>query len=75
MKGFHDFDPYDVLVTLNDRVNQLEQAHNRLVHAFETGQKEQKILLHKFRNLEKSHLALADAYFKNELERLNTMSK
>ena len=73
MKPFHDFDPYDVLITLNERVTQLEQAHNRLAHAFEASKKEQDILLHKYRNLEKSHLALADAYFKNELERLNTL--
>lgn len=72
---FHDFDPYDVLLTLNERVTQLEQAHNRLAHAFEAGQKEHQVLLHKYRNLEKSHLVLADTYFKNELDRLNTVPK
>lgn len=68
---FHNFDPYDALMTMNERLCELEKAHNNLAHAFDAAQKEQKVLLHKYHQLEKSHLALADHYFKGEIDRLN----
>lgn len=70
---FHDFDPYEALMSLGERLSQLEQAHNRLAHAYEATAKEQQILLHKYRNLEKSHMALASHVFKEEIDRLNSV--
>jgi isoprenylcysteine carboxyl methyltransferase (ICMT) family protein YpbQ len=65
-----DFNPYDLLVTLTQRITELEQAHNNLAHAYNQTAKDYGILKAKFKNLEQSHLALANHVFKAELEQL-----
>lgn len=65
-----DFDPYDALMTMNDRLHALEKAHNNLARAYETTVRDYKILAQKHKNLEVSHIALADTYFNSELKNL-----
>lgn len=36
----NDFDPYDALISMNERLHRLEQAHNRLAKDYERTQKE-----------------------------------
>lgn len=36
----NDFDPYDALIELNERLLRLERAHNRLAKDYERTQKE-----------------------------------
>jgi hypothetical protein len=65
-----DFDPYDALMTMNDRLHALEKAHNNLARAYEITDRDHKLLAQKYKNLEISHIALADAFFRKELENL-----
>jgi hypothetical protein len=65
-----DFNPYDMLVTLTQRMTELEKAHNNMAHAYNATVKDHELLKHKFKNLEQSHLALANHVFKAELEQL-----
>ncbi|CAB4154796.1 hypothetical protein UFOVP647_29 [uncultured Caudovirales phage] len=44
------YDPYDLLMELNERLSRLEQAHNNMAHAFnqtENEVQEQLELLHR----------------------------
>jgi len=53
---FHDFDPYDVIITLNERVHQLEGAHNALAHAFKKTETDLSVTLHSLRQLQQQVL-------------------
>lgn len=55
-----DWNPYDVLINLSERMRHLEQAHNRLAEAFQRTENEFNQLLKAFQNLQKSHLALSE---------------
>lgn len=59
MKQFHDFDPYDLMLELQARVDRLEHAHNKMAHAFQQTEREFSELVKHFNNLQKSHLALS----------------
>jgi len=54
------FSPYDALIELNERMNRLEKAHNKLVHAFQQTEGELNILLNSFQNLQRAHLSLSE---------------
>lgn len=65
-----NFNPYDVLANLSDRMNQIEAAHNRLCRAFEQLEKNTKIIEARLKNMEDSHIALASHVFKAEINDL-----
>jgi len=54
------FDPYDALIELNDRINRMEIAHNNLAKAFQKTEQEFTMLSKSFNNLQKSHLKLSE---------------
>ena len=56
----NNFDPYDALISLQDRLNHLEHAHNKMAHAFRKTEVDLNIALHNLQNLQKSHLALSE---------------
>lgn len=62
----NDFDPYDMLIQLSERLHRLEQAHNRMADAFHKTEVELNIALHSLRNLQQRHLQLTQKI--NELE-------
>jgi len=51
------FDPYDMLITLQERLNRLEQAHNQMAHAFRKTEVDLSVTLHSLRTLQQSFLA------------------
>jgi hypothetical protein len=53
----HNFDPYDTLVSLNDRLNRLERAHNKLADAYTVSQRDLSITMDSLISLQKSHLS------------------
>ena len=55
----NNFDPYDMLITLNERLNQLEQAHNNLGRAFQKTERELNTALKSLNHLQRSHLELS----------------
>jgi predicted nuclease with TOPRIM domain len=59
MKEFHDFNPYDLLIEMQARLDRLELAHNKLAHAFQKTEHELTELLKMFNHLQKSHLAMS----------------
>ena len=67
---FNDFDPYDALITLNEKLLRLEHAHNALANAYEKNMRDYKEFLIRYRALEESHLALSNAYMQSELQRI-----
>ena len=56
----NQFDPYDALVELNERMNRMEIAHNNLAKAFQQTEQEFTMLSKAFNNLQKSHLKLSE---------------
>jgi predicted nuclease with TOPRIM domain len=56
----NQFDPYDALIELNERINRMEIAHNKLAHAFQQTEQEFTMLSKAFNNLQKSHLKLSE---------------
>lgn len=55
----NDWDPYDALIDLNERLLRLETAHNNLAHAYEQSERELGLALDSILSLQKSHLALS----------------
>ena len=54
------FDPYDALIELNDRINRMEIAHNNLAKAFQRTEQELNMALTSLQHLQKSHLKLSE---------------
>lgn len=52
------YDPYDVLMELQERLSTLERAHNNLAHAFEASEQELNQTLEMLRTLQQYHLRL-----------------
>lgn len=67
---FGDFDPYDALVSLNERMLRMEMAHNALANDYEKTKHDYKEFLVRYRALEESHLALSHAYMTSELQNI-----
>lgn len=61
-----DFDPYEVLLDLIERVNRVEQAHNNLAHAYERSERELNQALHLLQQLQKRHLALSATVYSSK---------
>lgn len=55
-----DFDPYDALIQLNDRLGRLEQVHNQLASDYLKSQSELTSALVSLNHLQKSHLKLSE---------------
>lgn len=66
-----NFDPYDLLIQVNDRLQRLEQAHNAMARDYSKTQTDLAVTLNNYRNLQRSHLALADVVMKAELDKLS----
>jgi Ca2+-binding EF-hand superfamily protein len=54
------FDPYDALVELNERINRMEIAHNNLAKAFQRTEQELNTALNSLQQLQKGHLKLSE---------------
>lgn len=54
----NDFDPYDALISMNERLHILEKAHNKMANAFHTSEKELTLALHSLRSLQQRYLLL-----------------
>ena len=54
----NNFDPYDLLITLNDRLNRLEHVHNRLATAHYKAEADLKVAQHTILNLQQRFLEL-----------------
>lgn len=59
IKMFGDVDPYDMLIILQDRLNQLEQAHNGLANAYNKQHKDLQLALESLHTLQVAYLNLS----------------
>ncbi len=55
-----DFDPYDALIEMNQRLARVEQAHNTMADDFVACQRQIRLLEETVINLQKSHLQLTE---------------
>lgn len=58
----NNFDPYDLLMETADRLSRLEQAHNKLAHAYQKTDQELTVALHSLKNLQQHHLRLKQKF-------------
>jgi predicted nuclease with TOPRIM domain len=70
----NDFDPYDALMNVSDRLSMLQEAHNRMAHAYEKSQHELVLAKSNIRNLQKSHAHLNEMMF-DLLNEVKSMKK
>ena len=54
----HNFDPYDALIELNERMNRMEHAHNALARAHQQSEQELNSALKSLKNLQQHHILL-----------------
>ncbi len=66
-----NFNPYDALVELNDRLSRLEQVHNQLADDYMKTQRELDIALECLNSLQKGHLALSQTVTTSILEKFD----
>ena len=59
MTRMTDFDPYDMLVALNDRLTRVEAVHNRLAISYNQTEQEFNIALHSLKQLQEHHARLS----------------
>ena len=52
----NNFDPYEMLINLQERLNRLENAHNKLAYAFQRTEADLNVTLNSLRNLQQAHL-------------------
>jgi hypothetical protein len=57
---FGDFDPYDALIIMDQRLAELTDAHNRMANEFMKVQHEFSTLLISHQQLQQSHLKLSE---------------
>jgi hypothetical protein len=53
---FGGMDPYDLLITMQDRMSVLEQAHNNLANAYQKINNDVSLLLTSVQTLQRGHL-------------------
>lgn len=70
-----DFNPYDALVELNERLMRVEQAHNALARAFEQTEREVNVILQSVQALQKAQLSLGELWAKKTLYELQQEEK
>jgi len=56
---FGDFDPYEMLIVLQDRLNVMEQAHNNLANAYRKQHDDLQLSLEAIQTLQKAYLNLS----------------
>ena len=56
---FGDFDPYDMLIVLQDRLNVMENAHNNLANAYRQQHADLQMSLDAIQTLQKAYLNLS----------------
>lgn len=54
----NDFDPYDALINMNERLHVLEKAHNTMAHAFQQTEHDFTLALNSLRSLQQKYLLL-----------------
>jgi len=52
----NNFDPYEILINLQERLNRLEKAHNQMAHAYQKSEIDLSVTLHSLRSLQQSFL-------------------
>mgnify|MGYP006293134347 CR=1 FL=1 len=57
-----NFDPYELLLEMQERLSQLETMHNKLAHAFQESDHELTMALQLLRSLQQRHLKLRSDY-------------
>jgi len=62
-----DFDPYDILMEVMERLNRLEHAHNKLANAFQKTERELNIALQSIKHLQQSHMVILSNQVKAEV--------
>jgi len=67
---YGDFDPYEMMMNMHQTLISLQQAHNGLANAYEKTQHDYRDFLVRYKALEESHLALANAYMQSEMNKL-----
>jgi hypothetical protein len=65
----YEFDPYDMLIELNERLNRLETAHNKMAHAYQKTEEELSMTLSSLQSLQKAHLALSELWAHQTLDK------
>lgn len=56
------FDPYELLIEMQERLSQLENMHNKLAHAFQQSEQELTMALKLLRSLQQHNLKLRSDY-------------
>lgn len=54
------FDPYDLLIQLNERLMHLERQHNAMARDYQQTQRELNVALDSLQTLQRGHLALSE---------------
>ena len=62
------FNPYDLIIDMQERLQRLEKAHNNLAHAFEATEQELNQTLEILRSLQQHHVRLRQDYDKLKQE-------
>lgn len=55
---FGDFDPYDMLIVLQDRLNVMENAHNNLANAYRQQHADLQVALESIKTLQLAYFNL-----------------
>jgi len=63
----NDFDPYDALIQLQFKLQEVERAHNLLAKDYIRTQKDLDLALSSIQSLQKGHLALSKIVTNNPL--------
>lgn len=64
----NNFDPYNMLIEINDRLTRMELAHNKLARAFQQTEQELTIALHSLKMLQQKHLQLSHTVGRLQVE-------
>lgn len=67
----NDFDPYDALIQALERIDRVEQAHNRLASAFQRTDSELNATLKALLHLQKTHVQLLNRIANLEQAHIN----
>jgi len=54
----NNFDPYDLLIETAERLSRLEQAHNKLAHAYQKSEQDLTTTIQSLHSLQKHYLNL-----------------
>jgi hypothetical protein len=68
MNRMTDFDPYDMLVDITQRLARLESAHNKMAQAYQQHEQEVTITLHTLKQLQIQHQSLLQKMAKLEFD-------